>query len=424
MNPMSPISPPSALVHQQRDRHAEMIAELEAAGFKVLMPFSSRDDYTPEGGMPPGDLKSLMVVDFEATGKDAAKDVPIEIGFIRVEFHPESGTIGRVLERYSALEDCGHELDPEVERVTNLTRSMLVGHRFDDERVNAAIEASDLCIAHNANYDRTMGEKRFPAFAKKAWACSMVEGPWDEMNVGSKKQEFLAFRVANMHYGAHRAMSDCEALLQILLSDSHDGHNCFKHVLDNASKPTRTVWAEKAPFDKKDILKNDGGYRWSAEDPGKIAKTWHKERVTDLESELAFLYPVYGYPAFVTVDTMTALERYSGRFMAREKIKLDAPAAQATIQTAKTPTTTTSAQPHAVPVAEQKRPAPLVFAASQQGTRAPQADLFGSADRATPAGSPESTQASPSPQPPPGWVDPMPDGHQNKPASRGFRFRR
>ncbi len=307
--------------------HEHLIAQLEASGHKVLRPFTPKEDYTPKsaaGVSNDGERKVLMVLDFEATGKEAAKDLPIEIGFVRIEYDPATGTMGRVLERYSGLEDPGFELNPEVEKITGLKREMLIGHRFDDDHINQAIIASDFLIAHNAAYDRTLGERRFPALIDKPWGCSMAEGPWEAMNVGSKGQEFLAFKVAGIHYGAHRAQADCEALVQILATPAHDGRQCLAHVLENARKPTFTVWAERSPFEKKDILRNDGGYRWNGEDPGKIAKTWYKDRVTDLGEAFSFLQEnVYGYPTFVTVDTMTAMERYSSRYQVREKMKTD-----------------------------------------------------------------------------------------------------
>jgi DNA polymerase III subunit epsilon len=304
--------------------HEQLIAQLEAAGNKVLRPFTPKEDYTPVGASAEGERKVLMVLDFEATGKEPAKDLPIEIGFVRLEYDPATGAMGRVLERYSGLEDPGFELNPEVERITGLKREMLIGHRFDDAHINQAIASSDFIIAHNASYDRTLGERRFPALIDKPWGCTMAEGPWEAMNIGSKGQEFLAFKVASIHYGAHRAQADCEALVQIMATPAHDGRQCLAHVLDNARKPTFTVWAERSPFEKKDTLRNDGGYRWNGEDPGKIPKTWYKDRVTDLSEAFSFLQEnVYGYPAFVTVDTMTAMERYSNRHQAREKMKTD-----------------------------------------------------------------------------------------------------
>lgn len=310
----------SDIEKKENPSHQKWISELEASGYKVIREFSSFINGSLENEVI--NRKSLMIIDFEATGKEASKDLPIEIGLIRVEYDPVTFAIGRVLERYSGFEDCGFELDPEVERVTNLQRQMLIGHKFDDEHINNAIKSCDFVVAHNASYDRVMGERRFNFFAEKAWGCSYVEGPWEAMGINSKGQEFLAYKVAGIHYGAHRALNDCEALLEILNSKAHDGRNCFAHVFENAAKPSYTVWAEMAPFDKKDYLRNSG-YRWNADEPGRIPKTWYKNGVKDLQAEFAFLKKIYDYPAVICVDTITNMQRHSSRFESRKKMKID-----------------------------------------------------------------------------------------------------
>lgn len=303
---------------------------LKAHGYAILKPFAPQDDYSA-GRAPsvePGELKTLMVLDFEATGKDPNEAIPIEIGFVMVEYDPEAGTIHRVLDRYSELEDPGEPLTPEIVELTGITDDDLKGKRFDDDRVNAAISKADLLIAHNASYDRVLGERRFSNLAKKAWACSFQEGPWDEMGIGSKKQEYLAFKVAKLHYGAHRAMADCEVLLNILSSEGPNGKTCFATVLENARKLTYTVWAEGSPFDAKDILKKEGDYRWSGDDPNKIAKTWYKDRLTEegLQQQLDFLFErVYRRPVGIRVDAMNAMDRYSSRHTERTRRELSKP---------------------------------------------------------------------------------------------------
>lgn len=321
---LEPDDTPNLMVSEEAHAlHESLIAQLEAAGHKVLRPFVSKDTFSPEGAVAIESPRVLMVLDFEATGKEPAKDLPVEIGFVRVEYDSVSGQLGRVIERYSGFEDPGFELSEDVQRITKLDRSMLLGHKFDDEHIRSSIDATDFVIAHNASYDRVMGERRFPELADKPWGCTFREGPWEAMGIGPRSQEFLAFKVAGIHYGAHRAMADCEALLDIMASPAHDGRHCFAHVLENSRKLTHTVWAQGAPFDKKDVLKKDGGYRWSAEEEGKIPKTWYKEGVADLGLEFAFLKDkVYGYPAPVVVDSLTAMQRHSNRFEDRLRMKL------------------------------------------------------------------------------------------------------
>lgn len=303
--------------------HQRLIDELEAAGHIVVRPFSRNDGVSLDSDGSEN-MKILMVIDFEASGKDPAKDIPVEIGFVRVEFNSLTGSLGRVVERYTGLEDPGFELSEEVQKITGLNRSMLMNQHFDDAHIRQAVQSCDLIVAHNASYDRVLGELRFPELADKPWGCTFKEGPWELMGIKTRSQDYLAYKVARIHYGAHRAMADCEALLEIMRSPAQDGRTCFAHVLESSRKPTFTVWAQNAPFDKKDILRNDGGYRWSGEDAGKVPKTWFKEGVTDLVAAFEFLTEnVYGFPASVTVDTVMAMERHSQRSSNRNRVMLN-----------------------------------------------------------------------------------------------------
>lgn len=303
---------------------------LKSHGYAILKPFAQQDDYSAgqAPSVPENQLKILMVIDFEATGIDPNVAIPIEIGFVRVQFDPHTGTIHKVLERYNGLEDPGEPLTPEIVKITGITDEDVKGQRFDDAVVNKAIASSDLVIAHNASYDRVLGERRFPDLVGKQWACSLKEGPWDEMTIGTKKQEFLAFKIAGLTYGAHRAMADCEVLLHILSSPGLEGKTCFATVMERAYKPTYTVWAVGSPFDSKDALKKDGAYRWSGDDPNKLKGTWYKEGLSEdgLKEQLAFLYErVYRRPVNITVDEMNASDRYSMRHTRRSTYALKAP---------------------------------------------------------------------------------------------------
>ncbi|MGK3865289.1 hypothetical protein, partial [Enterococcus faecium] len=68
---------------------------------------------------------------------------------------------------------------------------------------------------------------------------------------------------AGYFHQAHRAVDDCNALLEILsLKLPTIDRPALALLLENARKRTVRVWAEQSPFELKNVLKTRG-YRWS-----------------------------------------------------------------------------------------------------------------------------------------------------------------
>jgi DNA polymerase-3 subunit epsilon len=142
------------------------------------------------------------------------------------------------------------------------------------------------------------------------------------MGVITTKQEFIAYKTRRIFYEAHRALVDAEVLLDIVQGPAHDGRSVLANIIDAAATPTYRVWAVNSPFEAKDRLKTEGGYYWSdGTEPGKL-KSWFKDGVVDLDAELAFLATIYPRPAKVTVDAMTAEERFSARYRSRVEVDI------------------------------------------------------------------------------------------------------
>ena len=153
-------------------------------------------------------------------------------------------------------------------------------------------------------------ETRFPFFADKPWACSLVQVPWKSEGFGAASLEFLAYR-CGFHFGGHRASVDCQALLEVLQSELPvSGGKAMKALLANARASEIKVWALNAPFDQKDKLKARG-YRWEAD-----RKTWAGlVTQSNLESEVEWLREnVYlSRPFKLELEKIDALHRFTSR---------------------------------------------------------------------------------------------------------------
>jgi len=88
----------------------------------------------------------------------------------------------------------------------------------------------------------------------------------------------------------------------------------MKRLLDNAGRMDVRVWADRAPFNKKDQLKQRG-YRWSPGGEG-VRKAWYKDLPEgQVDAEMLYLNAEV-YPKAVEtlpMERFDARARYSRR---------------------------------------------------------------------------------------------------------------
>ncbi|MBB4369923.1 DNA polymerase-3 subunit epsilon [Bradyrhizobium sp. cir1] len=291
-----------------------LAVQLENSGqFKVLRRLIPRAAFNSDSGVLPS--KVGVVLDVETTGLDIAQDEIIELGMLKFEYSLD-GVILRVIDRFESLREPSILLSTYVQKLTGIHSESLRGKRIDPAVVTNFIEDASLVVAHNAAFDRPFCEREYPAFAGKAWACSMTEVDWFEegfhgVSLKSLLEDYRLF------YESHRAIEDCQALLELMakvLPNSRKG--AFERLLNVARIPVVRVWAEGALYEQKDFLKARG-YKWSDGSNGGLRAWWIDVREEELARELEFLAatvkPISG--SFVRFPTkrITAFERFSNR---------------------------------------------------------------------------------------------------------------
>jgi len=261
-----------------------------------------------------------VVLDTETTGFDPLNDRVIELGMLVFEFDPETGTVYRVTDVFDEMEDPGFPIPPETTAVHHITDEMVRGHRIDDAKVRALMDGVEVVIAHNAAFDRPFVEARWPLFEGLNWACSIKDIDWREEGFGSAKLEYL-LSTQGYFYEAHRAETDCWALLTLLnhvLPQSQ--RTAMLALLETLNQAQQKVYAVGSPFETKDMLKARN-YRWSAE-----LRCWSRLVAGDqaLQDELSWLKrKVYGErSARVEVESMGGKVRYSNRQGHKEVVTL------------------------------------------------------------------------------------------------------
>lgn len=286
--------------------------------YRVLARLAVLDDAPAISPEKPAGAVRAMILDTETTGTDTKVDKVVELGALVFDFDPETGAMLQLTGAYEGLADPGMPIQAEASRVSGITDEMVRGHRLDDDRVAELLGTTDLVIAHNAGFDRKIMEACMPRFTDKAWACSQQGLAWAEEGIGGQKLDYIAYRYG-FFYEGHRAVADCMALLEILRRPlPTSGEPALVSLLRKAGQQTQVVYAQGAPFDKKDVMKARG-YRWTENAQISGGKAWGYtlNNVSEMEifDEIDWLRAnVYNGRKFtVAIETVDAYSRFSER---------------------------------------------------------------------------------------------------------------
>ena len=287
-----------------------LIDQLTATGdYKVIRRLKPVDQYHDDSG---AEKHIGLYLDTEATGLNPDTDKIIELALVPFEYDAE-GRIYRILPAYNALQDPGVPISDFITSITGITDEMVAGQAIDLDEVARFLANASLVIAHNARFDRPFVESLYPGFETVAWACSIADVNWNEEGFEGVKLEYLGYKYG-FFYEGHRATIDCQAGIELLSQRLPGGERVMKRLLDYAGRTDIRLWAERAPFAKKDLLKQRG-YRWSPGGNG-IRKAWYKDLPEDqVEAEMLYLNKEV-YPKAVEVlpmDRFDATLRYSRR---------------------------------------------------------------------------------------------------------------
>lgn len=227
--------------------------------------------YNDETIVGPGDLLHGVFVDTETTGLDTETDKIIQIAIVPFSFSRDGVLCEVGRGAYIAYEDPGTPLSEDIVTLTGITDEMLAGQRIDAEIVYAMVHDAAIVIAHNAEFDRQMCEKRLPIFEGLPWACSQKDIDWLAAGYRLAKLEWLLFVHCRMYIKAHEADTDARAALHLLSTTMPSGQTALAELLERARIPTVRIYADGSPYSERGLLKNRQ-YHWDAGD-----KVWWKD---------------------------------------------------------------------------------------------------------------------------------------------------
>lgn len=296
--------------HPTSDDDESLARQLEATGnYKVLRRLVPRSP-TPAPAGYSG--KIGIILDFETTGLDPAKDEIIEVAMIKFRYS-ETDEITGISDIFQSYNEPSIPIPALVTELTGITNDMVAGHRIDIATLEAFVTEANIIIAHNAAFDRNFAERLTPIFEHTHWACTQTEIDWRRQGFGGTKLGYLLAGFGYFH-NAHRAIDDCHALVEILAHPPPPtARSAFAELIDCARRTTVRVWAQRSPFDLKDALKARG-YRWNDGTDGH-PKSWFIDVDEDSrDAELNYLRKdIYQREVAIECRTMTALDRFSNR---------------------------------------------------------------------------------------------------------------
>ena len=174
------------------------------------------------------------------------------------------------LESFSALQDPGFAISPEIQSVTGITSDMLVGQKIDWDRVDALLGRADVLIAHNAQFDRAFVDRKSRVSPDQIWACSAWQVDWRSKGFKNARLQDLCASLGIV-YQAHRAMSDVDAMTQLIgREDAFTGKPYLCEIIASARQEVVYLWVEGKTYDQRDLLKAHG-FKWNP-----AGKSWGK----------------------------------------------------------------------------------------------------------------------------------------------------
>lgn len=247
----------------------------------------------------------ICILDLETTGLDKANDKIIELAVKLVSVDNKTGDLNAILNQYESFQDPEEYIDEKVSMVNGITNDMVDGHAINWDSVEEILDSADIIVAHNAGFDRAFMDKYLPISKEKIWICSVNDVDWLSRGFTSSKQELLCIW-HGFYYDSHRAMSDVDALINLITHPSNETNKPVLDLIENASNPIYKVSAINSPYETKDILKSNG-YFWNGDQ-----KCWWKNLLLgEIESEKRWLADnVYGGHFMGIVEEISLTDKY------------------------------------------------------------------------------------------------------------------
>jgi DNA polymerase-3 subunit epsilon len=234
----------------------------------TLEPINSELIAEPAAAAPVCPVR-LLIVDTETSGLDPATGKCLEVGVVLFDV-PHRAVLSQLSFLLPASSNPAQHvngIDPAVTRLEQPWRQSL-------QMLDAMVAGADAVLAHNAAFDRQwFGIEPLPAL-DRPWICSMddIHWPVDRHLKPRPSLQALALAYGVPVWAAHRALTDCIYLVQVL-------ERCadLEQLLVEAQEPRQLFRAQLSYAER--FRAKQAGFRWN--DP--VAGAWSR-RLSEREA--------------------------------------------------------------------------------------------------------------------------------------------
>jgi DNA polymerase III subunit epsilon len=202
--------------------------------------------------------QQLLILDTETTGLDPASGACVEVGAVLFRV-PERAVLSQVSFLLPVETNPAEPINGIAAAISRLPQPWQAGLACFE----AMLAAADAVLAHNAAFDRQwFGTGPLPAIAKP-WICSMddIRWPAERQLKASPSVRDLALAYGVPVWAAHRALTDCTYLVQVL-----ERCDSLEALLEAALEP-RQLFRAQLSYAERHRAKQ-AGFRWNDPVPG------------------------------------------------------------------------------------------------------------------------------------------------------------
>ena len=181
------------------------------------------------------DSMRICFLDLETTGTHKKNDFIIEIALKVIQINKHTGEQLVAIDEYESFQDPGIPIPEEASRINGITDEMVKDHEIDWGRVKEILSISQLCVAHNASFDRAFLDRYLEESKLKIWACSIYDIEWIDRGFTNSKLELLS-HWHGFYYDSHRAMNDVNAMIHLLVHPHYKDDKPIIELINNARK--------------------------------------------------------------------------------------------------------------------------------------------------------------------------------------------
>ena len=228
--------------------------------------------------------KTLLILDLETTGLDPARDHCIELAAILFSV-PLRTTLSQVSTLFPVKANQAERINRIPVAASQCRQPWQQALRF----FAAMAQQADTAVAHNAAFDRFwFGKHPLPSLPLP-WLCTCDDVVWpSSLNLKFKPSlRDLALAHGIPVWAAHRALTDCTYLAQVL-SRCTD----LEKLLLEAGQP-KQLYKAKVSYDQRHLAKA-AGFLWDRE--GLVRGAWARRlsasQVKQLEQLGRLLFPI------------------------------------------------------------------------------------------------------------------------------------